>query len=128
MRISSTTAYQDKDHGEQGRRQHFWRQAAATSRSNSACIQRYHEGMKRQAKTVQYTLRGVPSDVDHVLRQKAAQRKQSLNQVILDELILVTVGRQHRADFSDLVGKWTPDPAFDEILAAQRTIGMDKWK
>jgi hypothetical protein len=78
--------------------------------------------MKRQAKSVQYTIRGVPREVDRVLRQKAAQRKQSLNRVILEQLTVATVGSQRRADFSDLVGRWTPDPAFDEILAAQRQI------
>jgi hypothetical protein len=35
---------------------------------------------------------------------------------------------QKRADFSDLVGRWTPDPAFDEITAAQRQIDLDKWR
>ncbi len=84
--------------------------------------------MKQQARLVQYTLRGVPPEVDYVRRQKAAQRNQSLNQVILEELTLATIGRRRRADFSDLVGKWTPDSAFDEILAAQRTIDADKWK
>ena len=84
--------------------------------------------MKQQAKANQYTIRGVPREVDRILRQKAAQRKQSLNQVILDELTLATVGHKQRADFSDLVGRWTPDPAFDEILAAQRQIDWDKWK
>ena len=83
--------------------------------------------MKKQARSVQYTVRGVPREVDRVLRQKAAQRKQSLNQVLLDELTLATVGRQHRADFSDLVSRWVPDAAFDEILAAQRQIDPDKW-
>jgi hypothetical protein len=84
--------------------------------------------MKKQAPPIQYTIRGVPGEVDRRLRQKAALRNQSLNQTILDELILVTVGRKQRADFSDLVGGWTPDPAFDEILAAQRQIDWDKWK
>lgn len=84
--------------------------------------------MKSQAEPIQYTVRGVPREVDHILRQKAAQRKQSLNQVILDELTVATVGRKQRADFSDLVGQWTPDPAFDEILASQRQIDWDKWK
>lgn len=63
-----------------------------------------------------------------MLRTKAAQRKQSLNQVILDELAMATLGQKRRDDFSDLVGKWTPDPAFDEILAPQRQIDWDKWK
>jgi hypothetical protein len=84
--------------------------------------------MKKQAQPIQYTLRAVPLEVDRVLRQKASQRKQSLNQVILDELAVATIGHKQKADFSDLVGKWTPDPAFDEILAAQRRIDPGKWK
>ncbi|MBI3683353.1 MAG: hypothetical protein HY235_23515 [Acidobacteria bacterium] len=67
----------------------------------------------------QLTIRGVPREVDHILRRKAAERNQSLNQVILDELTMATVGRKKRADFSDVAGGWTPDPAFDEIMAAQ---------
>ncbi len=84
--------------------------------------------MEKQAESIQYTVRGVPEEVDRALRSKAGQRKQSLNQVILDELTKVTVGRVVRADFSDLVGRWTPDTGFDEIVAAQRQIDPDKWK
>jgi hypothetical protein len=32
------------------------------------------------------------------------------------------------ADFTDLVGPWTPDPGFDDIMAAKRDIDADKWK
>jgi len=84
--------------------------------------------MKRQANDVQYTIRGIPPEVDRALRRKAAQRKQSLNQVIVDELTAVTAGVRKRADFHDLVGQWTPDPAFDDIVASQRQIDPDKWK
>jgi hypothetical protein len=84
--------------------------------------------MDKQADPIQYTVRGVPPEVDRLLRRKAAQRHKSLNQLILEELSVATLGRAQRADFSDLVGKWTPDPAFDEILAAQRQIDWDKWK
>jgi len=84
--------------------------------------------MGRQAKAIQYTIRGVPPDVDRVLREKAARRKQSLNRLILDELTAASIGQRRKADFSDLVGRWTPDPAFDEILAAQRQIDWEKWK
>ena len=66
--------------------------------------------------------------MDRLLRQKAARRKQSLNRVILDELTQATIGGNRRADFSDIVGRWTPDPAFDEIVAAQRQIDWDRWK
>jgi hypothetical protein len=84
--------------------------------------------MKRQAKTMQYTIRGVPAEVDRILRQKAARRKQSLNQILLDELAIIATGHKKRADFSDLAGRWTPDPAFDAILSAERQIDWDKWK
>ena len=84
--------------------------------------------MKKKARAVQYTIRGVPDEIDRVLRKKAALRKQSLNQVILNELRVGTIGVQQRADFSDVVGRWTPDPGFDEIVAAQRQIDPDKWK
>jgi hypothetical protein len=83
--------------------------------------------MKKQAE-IQYTIRGVPREVDRILRRKAAQQKQSLNQLIVNELVMTTIGRPQRADFSDLVGRWTPDPGFDEIMAAQRRIDRDKWK
>jgi hypothetical protein len=84
--------------------------------------------MRQQAKPVQYTIRGVPPEVDRILRRKAAQDKKSLNQLILEELTASTIGSPRRADFSDLVGRWTPDPAFDEIVTAQRQIDWDKWK
>ncbi len=84
--------------------------------------------MKEQAESIQYTIRGIPPEVDRVLRRKAVRRKQSLNRVILDELTEATIGDRRRADFSDLVGKWTPDPAFDEILASQRRVDWDRWK
>jgi hypothetical protein len=83
--------------------------------------------MRRQA-PIQYTIRGVPPEVDRLLRRKAAKRKQSLNQLILDELTSTTTGRPQRADFTDLVGRWTADPGFDEVITAQRQIDCDKWK
>ena len=90
---------------------------------------RYHVGMKTQADEIQYTIRGVPAEVDRLLRQKAAARHQSLNQVVVEELATANlIGHQRKADFSELAGKWVDDPAFDEIIAAQRQIDPDKWK
>jgi hypothetical protein len=64
--------------------------------------------MKYQAKQVQYTIRGVPSEVDYVLRQRAAQRNQSLNQVILEELTLAS-GRRPSAQSRLLGLGWQVD-------------------
>jgi hypothetical protein len=66
--------------------------------------------------------------VDSALRGKAARRGESLNQCIVDELKRATGGHRRQADFSDLVGRWTADPAFDEMVAAQRRIDPEKWK
>jgi hypothetical protein len=77
---------------------------------------------------VQYTVRGVPREVDHALRAKAAQLKISLNQVVVNELTRAIVGQVRKADFSGLVGQWTPDPEFDDIIASQRQIDLDKWE
>jgi len=85
--------------------------------------------MKAQLKKYpQYTIRGVPPEVDRALRNKAAQLKVSLNQLVVDELIRTTIGRARKSDFSGLVGQWTPDPGFDEVIASQRQIDWDKWK
>jgi hypothetical protein len=84
--------------------------------------------MSKQASLVQYTVRGVPREVDIVLRRKAAKRKVSLNRMIVEELSEAAIGARNRADFFGLVGKWTPDPAFDETIAAGRRIDRDKWK
>lgn len=84
--------------------------------------------MEQRAHDIQYTVRGVPHEVDRALRRKAAQRKLSLNQVIVEALTAATIRARKRADFRDVAGQWTPDPAFDAILATQRRIDPDKWK
>jgi hypothetical protein len=73
-------------------------------------------------------LHAIPPEADSALRGKAAQRKQSLNRFIVDELTMAAGEHKNRADFSDLVGRWKPDPAFDQLLAAQRRIDPAKWK
>ena len=60
--------------------------------------------------------------------RKLPNGNQSLNRVILDELTLAATGGNRKADFCDIVGRWTPDPAFDEMVAAQRQIDQDLWK
>jgi len=71
--------------------------------------------------------KSVPREVDRALRQKAAKRNLSLNRMVVEELSDAALGARKRADFSGLVGKWTPDPAFDEVLASGK-IDRDKWK
>jgi len=60
--------------------------------------------VEKQGRQIQYTVRGIPPEVDRELRRKAARRKLSLNQIIVDELTAAALGRTKRADFTDLVG------------------------
>lgn len=64
--------------------------------------------------------------MDHALRVKAAQRNESLNRVVTDELTRALIGKPLKADFSDLVGKWVPDAGFDKVIASQRQIDAEK--
>jgi hypothetical protein len=40
----------------------------------------------------QYTIRGIPPEVDRELRKKAAKLKLSLNQLVVDELTRAAIG------------------------------------
>jgi len=70
----------------------------------------------------------IPREVERALRKKAAPKRQRLNQVVVDELTHAIVGTKAITDFSELVGKWTPNLRFDQIIAAQREIDSDQWK
>jgi hypothetical protein len=81
-------------------------------------------------KAIQYTIRGVPIEVDRALRRKAHQRKISLNQLLVEELtgaISSTAERKYRS-FAGIAGKWQEDPEFDRILEEQRRIDEDMWR
>lgn len=67
-------------------------------------------------------------EVDRALRERAKQRKISINQLIIDELTQATIGRTQFGDFSEFVGRWAPDPSFDETIERQREIHADDWR
>ena len=78
----------------------------------------------------QYTIRGIPPDVDQALRRKAHRRKISLNRLLVDELILaagVEPDRRVRS-LKGLAGRWQDDPEFDRIISEQRQIDRDLWR
>jgi hypothetical protein len=79
---------------------------------------------------VQYTIRGIPREVDRVLRRKARQRGISLNRLLVEELAAAgggLPGRRYRS-LEDLGGRWRNDSEFDRILAEQRRVDTDLWK
>lgn len=81
-----------------------------------------------KAHAPQYTVRGMPLEVDRILRERAKASNRSINQVIIEELTKATIGRKQVADFTDLVGQCQHDEAFDQALAHQREIHPDDWK
>ena len=79
---------------------------------------------------VQYTLRGIPREVDQALRKKARERKVSLNQLLVDELINASgtsANRRYRS-LKQVVGRWKEDPEFDRVLEDQRRIDWNLWR
>ena len=85
-----------------------------------------HVGMKAHA--IQYTIRGVPKEVDRALRDLAQRRKISLNEAVIEGLTKSTVGHRQVSDFSKFLGMMDPDDAFDGALKAQREISEEDWK
>ncbi len=78
---------------------------------------------------LQYTIRGIPVNVDSALRAEASRRKLSFNQLIVDELTKISgaTGRTYRS-LDSIAGKWEMDQEFDGILEEQRKIDEALWK
>ena len=78
---------------------------------------------------IQYTIRGIPRDVDQELRRRAHERKVSLNELLVAELTNITAGsgRCYRS-LKHLAGKWKEDAEFDRILKDQRPIDWNLWR
>ena len=84
--------------------------------------------MPRREK-VQYTIRGVPTEVDQALKEKSRRRGISLNQLLVEELTEATGGEpKTRRSLKPLLGKWQDDPEFDRILEEQRRIDQEMWR
>ncbi len=79
---------------------------------------------------VQYTVRGIPREVDQALRRRARQRGVSLNRLLVEELSAAGGGlgdRRYRS-LKSLGGRWQDDPEFERILADQRRIDRKLWE
>jgi hypothetical protein len=80
--------------------------------------------------SIQYTIRGVPREVDQALRKKARERRVSLNRLLVEELAGASGAsgvRQFRS-LKGLAGRWQEDSEFDRVLAEQRQIDWKLWK
>lgn len=86
--------------------------------------------MKKKAKLIQYTIRGISEQTDQLVREKAAVYGNSLNETAL-KLLEEGVGLKDERVFHDLdayAGTWVEDSACDEVLEGMRVIDKDLWK
>lgn len=82
-------------------------------------------------KGIQYTIRGIPEELDTVLREEAAQYGKSLNSLLIDKLsessgIAKESGKN--SDFDQFVGSWVEDPGFDEAIKCFDEIDPEEWE
>ncbi len=89
--------------------------------------------------TIQYTIRGVPPEIDSKLRRLARLRNQSLNQVVLEQLSSDRLDAPKKSkhiaktkvntDFDDLFGNITPlEPEVEAALNSQRIVSPKDWQ
>ena len=80
---------------------------------------------------MQYTLRGIPQQLDRLLRDKARRERKSLNAAAVETLtrglgLTHEVVRHH--DLDALAGTWVEDPAFEQALELMRRVDPEQWK
>ena len=79
---------------------------------------------------IQYTIRGIPKEVDDALRNKAHQQRISLNRLLVEELTKAVghSGERKYRSLEGIAGAWDEDPDFDRALEDQRQIDWSLWK
>lgn len=83
------------------------------------------------SKQIQYTIRSIPAAADRALRQRARQEGKSLNQVVVEALLLGSGLAQPQLTFADLdpcIGTWQDDPEFDAATAALDVVDPNLWR
>ncbi len=87
----------------------------------------YNVGMQK----IQYTIRGIPLEVDRVIRKRAAQTGRSFNQTVVDMLTQQTFGDDKvppGKDFEWLFNTGDLDEAFDEAIADLSRVDKEMWQ
>ncbi len=78
----------------------------------------------------QYTVRGVPEEVDATLRARARKEGKSLNQIVLEVLREAAAAERTErihTDLDHLAGTWIEDPDFDRAIADLDQVDPSKW-
>jgi hypothetical protein len=78
---------------------------------------------------IQYTIRGVPEELDTVLRQEAAEYGKSLNSLLIDKIAesckLQQIPRTNGLE--KFAGTWIDDPEFDEAMKDHDIVHPQEW-
>ncbi len=80
---------------------------------------------------MQYTIRNVPGRLDKELREAARKEGKSLNQTVLERLMVacgLTGEELKRRDLGEVAGNWVEDEAVEEALEAQRQVDPEMWE
>ena len=91
----------------------------------------YNACMVSRKQGVQYTVRGVPDQVDDALRRKAREEGKSLNQVTVEALAAASGVAEEQVQYHDLdslAASWVEDPEFEAVIVDQDRIEEDLWK
>ena len=87
----------------------------------------YYAGMK----SIQYTIRKIPEELDQKLRIASRNTSKSLNTLIIETLEKKFVhpeGKPKYRDLSHLSGRWEEDPEFDHAMDLFDEIDYSAWK
>ncbi len=80
---------------------------------------------------MQYTIRGIPRNMDEKLREIALREGKSLNAEVLD-VLRKGLGMAHEKvrydDLDDLAGKWVRDRECEKVLDEMDRIDEELWK
>ena len=81
----------------------------------------------------QITLRDVPQELDHRLRELARARNRSLNRTIIEvlmESLHLGDGKDRKRDVSDLAGTWSDEDAqeFEANMRVFEQVDDEIWK
>jgi plasmid stability protein len=81
--------------------------------------------------TIQYTIRGIPQDLDRVIRKKAERSGKSFNATVVEALtraLDLDNSDKKQSIFDRLPGSTTLDQAFFDAIEAQSQIDPEMWK
>lgn len=79
---------------------------------------------------MQYTIRGIPAEVDAALRTRAREAGTSLNEAAIEALAEGSgaAGRaRKRRHLGDIAGTWRADKGLEAALKAQDRVDEDLW-